>query len=87
MSEEAMNALKCRLDETHQWPATYVFKFIVKKEHLEELVAVLPDDEVNTRESSKANFISVTIEPIMNSSAEVIEVYRKTAAIKGLIAL
>ncbi len=87
MSEKALNALKCRLDETHQWPTQYIFKFIVKTEHLDELVSALPDEPMTTRNSQKANFVSVTMEPVMNSSAEVIEVYRKTAMIKGLISL
>lgn len=70
-----------------EWPAGYLFKFIVPAGKIEEIVKVLPKGELSTKESGKGNYISVTSYSELNSGDEVIDVYMNASRIEGLIAL
>lgn len=78
---------KQALDEHHQWPCPYVFKFIVPSENLSLFQAAFPDETIETRESRTGKYTSITIESIMCSSKEVLMVYEKASEIPGLMAL
>jgi len=75
------------LDEQYAWPATFMFKFIVPIHRLDELRLLLEGHELETRSSSKGNYVSVTLSPVMNSSEAVIELYTRAAVIEGIVAL
>ncbi|GAB6060334.1 DUF493 family protein [Desulfonatronum parangueonense] len=76
------------LDEQYCWPAVYPFKFIVPRASSEKLLAVFESREgVSVRESGKGNYISVTANVVMPSSASVIAVYEAVADIEGIISL
>ena len=57
MENEEKKKLKALLEQNYVWPAPYQFKFIVKKEMLEEIQELLcpPEFEVVTKESRKGN--------------------------------
>lgn len=75
------------LDENHQWPCPYVFKFIVPTGNLALLTALFDGQPLTTRESKGGKYTSVTVESTMCSGKSVMETYRKAAEIPGLLAL
>jgi putative lipoic acid-binding regulatory protein len=82
-----LTALQSRLDESFKWPCLYVFKFIVGRERVEDVAALFPGVEIRTRDSRNGRYVGVTAEVTMESSSEVIRVYREAARIEGIIAL
>ena len=89
MADEAQwESLKARLDEFHAWPDDYVFKFIMPVEQYRHVQPHLPSrGETTTRNSRHGAYISVTHVARVNSSDEVIAVYRAVAEIEGIISL
>lgn len=81
-------SFKDRLDEYYDWPCTYVFKFIAPSRRIDEVRALFAEEaDLGTRTSKKGNYVSVTAEVIVESSDEVISVYRQAGEIEGLVAL
>ncbi|MDZ4787475.1 MAG: DUF493 family protein [Blastochloris sp.] len=83
MSQEFKN----KLDHHYTWPALFPFKFVVKKEHLDELQTLLTDEPFTSRPSANGKYVSLTLEKNMASSDEVLALYEKVKVIPGLIAL
>lgn len=78
------------LDERHEWPSLYAFKFIVPEGHGESLRAVLPEPaRVDTRGSSGGKYTAYTFYCAMGSGREVLDVYARVrdCRIPGLISL
>jgi len=78
---------KERLDQEHNWPAPYLFKFIVPKDLQDRVSAHFPEDSVSIKSSSNGNYRSITVNLTMGSSEEVLEIYEKVHQIEGVIAL
>lgn len=80
-------SLKQKLDNQFAWPMLYMFKFIVPEANKEKVVSLFNKHDVTSRNSKNGNYVSLTIQMFMNSSEDVIEVYKKASGIDGLIAL
>jgi len=76
-----------KLDQEHQWPTHYLFKFIVPKGKEEEVTKIFPPNEFSTRESSNGNYISISAKMYLGSSEEVIKIYEEAYKISGIISL
>lgn len=76
-----------RLDECHEWPCVYTFKFIAPPDAVDAVCALFPGVEPARRTSSGGKYHSLTFSVEMPGSAEVAAVYEKAAAIKGVMAL
>lgn len=81
------NNLKRLLDEQNTWPYKYTFKFIVKLEGVDQVKSKLDGFDIRENISKNGNFISVTAVKLMNSSDEIIGVYKSMSDIKGVITL
>lgn len=84
------NAFKEKLDNTHQWPNNYKYKFIVPSE--EKLIQQVKDlfyteTTIVLKKSSNNKYTSITAKQIEENSDAVIELYTKAQTIQGLIAL
>lgn len=75
------------LDSRYQWPAKYRFKFIVTSDNLAPLSDLLEGGKLTTKPSKNGKYISVTYELTMNSSDEVVAIYKKASKIDGIISL
>jgi len=82
-----VSSFKEKLDAETAFPSLYMFKFIVASGKEEEVAALLPNNEMTIKTSSKGTYISATIKAMMPSSDAIIDVYRKAAAIEGVISL
>lgn len=76
-----------KLEGTHEFPDNYTFKFIVKPEHQTKVESLVPGAEIKLKPSSGNKYVSVTLSRRMNTSQEVIEVYKEANKIEGIIAL
>lgn len=87
MSEEHEQFMQA-LDDHHQWPCPYVFKFIVPTENLPLVNEMFASNHaIQTRESKTGKYTSVTMESTMCSSKDVMAIYEKAAQIPGLMSL
>jgi putative lipoic acid-binding regulatory protein len=87
MNEESLCSLQAKLDEFHQWPCRFMFKFIIPQEKTEELITFFAGRPFTTRPSKTGKYVSFTAELEMQSSEEVIALYREAGKIEGIIAL
>ncbi len=87
MDQAWINNFKEKLDGHYQWPALYMFKFIVPAGKETELKKLFPLHTSTEKASSQGKYTSVTFNMMMPSSDAVIDVYKKAASIEGVIAL
>lgn len=83
-------ALKEKLEAAGEFPRVYFFKFIVPSdnEKLAKVEALFGSEaQVNLKQSSKGNFVSVSAKELMLSADGIIERYEAAAKIEGLMAL
>lgn len=80
-------SLRKKIDEQYTWPSLYMFKFIVPQAKVDEVKEIFPKHEVQTKPSSKGTYVSVTARVMANSTEEIIMIYQKAQAIKGIISL
>ena len=82
--------LKDLLEKNNTFPIVYCFKIIVP-DNLKKIALIeslFADDAViERRSSSKGNYISISAKQVVLSSIEVIEIYKKAAAVEGAILL
>ncbi len=90
-TEEFYERLKNQLEGDTEWPAPYLFKFIVPAEldKIAEISAIFDhlDSEINTRDSTKGNYTSVSIKVTLDSPDDVIEKYLEVSKVEGVISL
>jgi hypothetical protein len=90
-TDEFYSKLKVQLEDTTDFPADYLYKFIVPT--LENQVAEVKNifdntgAVINTKKSKTGKYVSVSIILKLNTSDEVILYYKKAAKIKGIISL
>tara|TARA_A100000171_G_scaffold52946_1_gene74478 strand:+ start:2194 stop:2457 length:264 start_codon:yes stop_codon:yes gene_type:complete len=78
---------KEKLESTLNFPALYMFKFIVEEEKQNEVKKLFPGHDLKAKASSKGKYVSITAQVMMPSSDAIIEVYLEAAKIEGIIAL
>lgn len=79
--------MKALLDNQYDWPASYLFKFIIPKEREKEIEVMFPDERLEYKVSKNGNYYSVTFEKMVQGSEEIINIYELASTIKGLILL
>jgi hypothetical protein len=90
MNNTDFNGLREKLEQFHQWPMLYMFKFILPSDN--QKIALIEsifgeDSELKTMPSSNGKYISITVREVMLSPQAVIDVYEKASTIEGVIAL
>ena len=89
--DEFYSKLKIQLDDTTDFPADYLYKFIVPASgnQVAEVESIFNNTGavINTKNSKTGKYVSVSIILKLNSSDEIITYYRKVEKIKGIISL
>ncbi|MGJ8666227.1 MAG: DUF493 family protein [Patiriisocius sp.] len=89
--EEFYTRLQEQLEGDTEWPAPYLYKFIVpaSNEKIAEIEQIFDgiNAEIQTRDSSKGTYTSVSIRVTMDSPEAVIAKYKEVSAIEGVISL
>ena len=90
-SESFYSRLKEQLENSTQWPSKYKFKFILKSnsKNQKKLIQIFKNlkPKISTKHSSTNKFTSFTILVELNSSDDVIEIYKLASEIDGIISL
>ena len=87
MADQDNSSFREKLDQIHQWPSLYMFKFIVPKGKEEEVKRLFPKNILTEKASRTGKYVSITAKVMMASTDAVIEIYEEANKIKGLIAL
>jgi putative lipoic acid-binding regulatory protein len=90
LSQEAKDRLRERLDQVHEWPSVYMFKFIFEPENtrLEAVLALFPkESEILRKYSTAGKYLSITVKEVMLSADEVVQRYDQASEIDGVIVL
>ncbi|HTE34808.1 MAG TPA: DUF493 family protein [Chryseolinea sp.] len=87
MDENWINSFRDKLDEHYAWPALYIYKFIVPTGREDLVKQLFPFHSASEKLSKQGNYVSVTIQVMMQSSDAVIEMYLRAAEIEGIVAL
>ena len=80
-------SFKATLEEEYNFPAQYIFKFIVKTGLKQQILELLPGAKKSERVSKNGNFVSITLSQVMKNSEEIVYIYEKASKIKGVISL
>ena len=90
-SEEFYSRLKEQLEGDTSWPAPYLYKFIVpaQNEKIAEIERIFDNmsAEIQTRDSSKGTYTSVSIKVTMSNPEAVIDKYLEVSKVDGVISL
>ena len=91
MAAGTFDELRKKLEESiKSFPYVYMFKFIIKADNKTmALVEVIFDNdaEIIQKQSSKGNFISITVKQVVMNVNEIIAIYEKAAEIEGVMSL
>lgn len=83
--------LKGQLEDTTQFPADYMYKFIVPAggSQQQEVQEVFDNKGavIKTKKSKTGKYISISIVLNLNSADEVISYYKKVEEVEGIISL
>jgi len=84
--------LQSQLEDYTNWPAPYLFKFIVptdnsKVEQILQFFEDTPGAQAKTKTSSKGHYTSISIEATMSSAEAVIKKYQQVSVVEGLLSL
>jgi putative lipoic acid-binding regulatory protein len=90
-TDEFYSKLKVQLDDTTNFPADYLYKFIVptSENQVAEVKNIFNNTGavIKTKKSKTGKYVSVSIILKLKTSEEVIVYYKKAAKIKGIISL
>lgn len=91
MTTHSFSELQKKLEESiKSFPYVYLFKFIVKADN--KSIALLQvmfgnDAEIFQKQSSKGNYVSLSVKQVVLSVDEIITIYKKASEIEGVITL
>lgn len=90
-SEEFYKRLKTQLEENTSWPADYLYKFIVPTDQskIDRIYHIFDNTGavIESKQSKKGNYTSISVTVNLHSPDVVIEKYREVALIEGIISL
>lgn len=90
MKESDLDGLRARLDEHHDWPSEYMFKFIAPNtpDHIDAIIGVFPKQvRIDRRLSGGGKYISLTIHEVVANADAVFDRYREVNSIGGIFAM
>ena len=82
-----IESFRSKVEQQHQFPGEYSFKFIVPQAKKQDVLDLLPKGKLTFRDSSNGKYVSVTLKAQLQSSQEVLDVYIAANHIEGCIAL
>jgi uncharacterized protein len=90
-TQEFYDRLKVELEKSSNWPALYLFKFIVpsSQEKIEkvELAFDCMGAVIKTTKSKTGKFTSISVDVQMKDPQEIIDKYLEVSTIEGIISL
>lgn len=90
LNEETKQRLRERLDQVHEWPSVYMYKFIFEpdQQRLDRVLALFPAEaEVLRKYSTGGKYVSITVREVMMNADDVVGRYDRASEIEGVIVL
>lgn len=78
---------KKKLEANHDFPCSYMFKFIVPIGKKDALLKLLPKVAFKIKRSTSNKFVSVTLCVEIESSDKIIDIYNQVYQLEGIIAI
>lgn len=89
--EDFYASLKEKLDNIHNFPQDYLFKFIITSDESKHTEIFRVFDGIkytlSTRDSSKGKYTSITLNAFVMDSDQVINLYKEVGKIEGVMML
>lgn len=89
--EEFYSRFQDQLKNSQEWPGPFMFKFIIRgdDQKVKKLREIFEgtNAKFKLKKSSKKTFVSVSFLATMENPISVIDVYKKTSSIEGIITL
>ena len=89
--EEFYSRFQDQLKDSQEWPGPFMFKFIIRgdDQKIKKLREIFEgtNAKFKLKKSSKKTFVSVSFLATMENPISVIDVYKKTSSIEGIITL
>jgi hypothetical protein len=79
--------LKKLLDEHHDGPFTYHFKFVMPLESVTSFSKLIPGIQTTSRMSANSKFVSISFDLHAKSAEDVVEIYKRVQSVPGLMSL
>jgi uncharacterized protein len=79
--------MKALLDDNHEFPCEYSFRFVVKTHLQDELISIMGTEAVNSRAGKNKNYYSLTFLIRVDSSDHVVDIYTRASVVEGIISL
>ncbi|NRT11084.1 DUF493 family protein [Flavobacterium sp. 14A] len=90
-TEEFYERLEAELDKSNEWPALYLYKFIVPTvaDNVEKVALAFDcmGAVIKTTKSKTGKFTSVSVDVTMKNAKEIIQKYQELATIEGIVSL
>ena len=80
-------AFKDKLEAQTIFPTLYMFKFIVPNGSETLVAALLPNNKMTLKHSSKGKYVSATIKALMPNSDSILDIYEKAWKMEGVFSL
>lgn len=89
---QSFDNLRRLLDDEHQWPGYYEFRFIAPSETIDQVIDELnrvkgEREEISLKDSRTGKYVSVSLKKYISQTDEVIQIYQRIVKIKGVISL
>ena len=78
---------KSQLESHYDFPAEYLFKFIVPHAQADQLKSLFPPDKVSIKKSRTGKYVGISCKMNMKTSGQIIDIYKKAYLIRGIISL
>lgn len=78
---------KNQLDNHYDFPAEYLFKFIVPHGQVDKLKSLFPPGKVSIKKSKTGKYVGISCKLNMQTSGQIIDIYKEAYMIKGIISL
>jgi len=89
--EEFYASLKEKLEETHNFPEEYLFKFIIPNDSakLTEIYKVFDglQHTLSNRDSKNGKYVSVSVNSFVLDADQVVKIYQEVSVIEGVMML
>ena len=85
--EDKFASLRAKLEQESTFPLKYMYKFIVTKEKVQEILPFFETAEISTKKSSSGKYTSISAVVIAFSADEIIDRYKSISHLEGVISL
>lgn len=87
MAQANYDSFKKKLEEEQEFPTKYMFKFIVQKEKVQDILPFFETAEISTKKSKTGKYISVSAVIVAFNPDDIIDKYKSLSHLEGIISL